>query len=102
MTRNRKFKKNSKKIQKTKQYHYGFISSQKLVGKRREGEKIKTVIPFRSVLTLRVIENSKKIKKKFKKLKNTTMASFQAKIGWKMLRKREYIEYRSVSFQPDA
>ena len=74
----------------------------KLVGKRREGEKIKTVIPFRSILTLRVIENSKKIKKKFKKLKNTTMASFQAKIGWKMLRKREYIEYRSVSFQPDA
>ena len=28
MTRNRKFKKNSKKIQKTKQYHYDFISSE--------------------------------------------------------------------------
>ena len=27
-TRNRKFQNNSKKIQKTKQYHYGFISSQ--------------------------------------------------------------------------
>ena len=27
-TRNRKFQKNSKKIEKTKQYHYGFISSQ--------------------------------------------------------------------------
>ena len=27
-TRNRKFQKNSKKIRKTKQYHYGFISSQ--------------------------------------------------------------------------
>ena len=30
------------------------------------------------------------------------MASFQAKIGWKMLRKREYKKYRSVSFIPDA
>ena len=30
------------------------------------------------------------------------MASFQAKIGWKMLRKREYKKYRSVSFLPDA
>ena len=27
-TRNRKFQKKSKKIEKTKQYHYGFISSQ--------------------------------------------------------------------------
>ena len=27
-TRNRKFKKNIKKIQKTKQYHYGFISTE--------------------------------------------------------------------------
>ena len=30
------------------------------------------------------------------------MASFQAKIGWKMPRKREYKKYRSVSFLPDA
>ena len=27
-SRNRKFQKNCKKIEKTKQYHYGFISSQ--------------------------------------------------------------------------
>ena len=27
--------------------------------------------------------------KKFKKLKNTMMNSFQAKIGWKKMRKRE-------------
>ena len=27
-TRNRKFRKNSKKIRKIKKYHYGFISSQ--------------------------------------------------------------------------
>ena len=30
------------------------------------------------------------------------MASFQAKIGWKMPRKREYKKYRSVLFLPDA
>ena len=30
------------------------------------------------------------------------MASFQAKIGWKMLGKGEYKKYHSVSFLPDA
>ena len=30
------------------------------------------------------------------------MASFQAKIGWKMPRKRENKNYRSVTFLPDA
>ena len=39
---------------------------------------------YHSVPTQRVKENSKKIAKKFK---NTIMASFQAKIGWKMPRK---------------
>ena len=48
-------------------------------------------VPFRSYPT-RNRKFQKNKKKKFKKLKNTTMASFQAKIGWKMLRKREYIE----------
>ena len=57
---------------------------------------------YRSVPTRHEIENSKKVAKKFKKLRNTTMASFQAKICWKMPRKREYKNYRSVSFLPDA
>ena len=30
------------------------------------------------------------------------MASYQAKIGWKMPGKREYKKYRSVFFLPDA
>ena len=34
---------------------------------------------YRSVPNRRVIENSKKIAKKFNKLKNTVMASFEAK-----------------------
>ena len=52
MTRNRKFQKNSQKIQKIK--------------------------------------------------KNTIMAPFQAKIDWKMPRKKENKNYRSVPLQPDA
>ena len=57
---------------------------------------------FRFVSTRRVIENSKKIAKKFKKLKNTIMASFQAKIGWKRQRKRENKNCSSVSYPSDA
>ena len=52
--------------------------------------------------TRRVIENSKKIAKKFKKLRNTITASFQSKIGWKRLRNRENKNYRSLSFLHDA
>ena len=44
---------------------------------------------------------SNRIAKKFKKLKNTISASFEAKIGWKRLRKRENRNYRSVTFLPD-
>ena len=57
---------------------------------------------FRFVPTQRVIENSKKIAKIFKKLKNLVMASFQAKIVWKMLKKRENKNYRFVSFLLDG
>ena len=46
--------------------------------RKRENKKFS----FRSVPTRHEIENSKKIAKKFKKLKNTIIASFQAKIGW--------------------
>ena len=52
---------------------------------------------FRFVPTQRVIENSKKIAKILKKLKNPVMASLQAKIGWKRL-KREKIKI-IVSFR---
>ena len=72
----------------------------KMPGKR-EYKKYHS-LSLRFVPARRVIENSNKIAKKFKKLKNTTMAPFQAKIGWKMLGKREYKRYRSVSFLPDA
>ena len=40
--------------------------------------------------------------KNFKKIENTIVASFEAKIGMKMLGKRENKNYRSASFLPDA
>ena len=54
------------------------------------------------VPTRRAIENSKKIEKKFRKYKNTIVASFQAIIGWNRLRNKENKNYNSASFQPDA
>ena len=53
--------------------------------RKRENKKLS----LRFVPARRVIENSKKVAKKFKKLKNSTITSFQAKIGWKMPGKRE-------------
>ena len=38
-TRNRKFRKNSKKIQKIKRYRYGFISSQNRLEKAEKEKK---------------------------------------------------------------
>ena len=65
--------------------------------------EIKIMVPFRSVPARYVIENSKQIAKEFKNLKkNTVVASFQAKIGRKRLRKRENKNYPSVPFLPEA
>ena len=44
----------------------------------------------------------KKIGKKSKKLKNTIMASFQAKVSWKSPKKGENKNFRSFSFLPVA
>ena len=65
---------------------------------KRENKKLS----FRSVPTRRAIEISTKIAKKFKKLKNTIMDSFQFKIGWKRPRKTENKNYRSVPFLTEA
>ena len=87
-TRNREFQKNSKKIQKIKKYHYCFISSQnKLVKAKKEGKKIKKIVPMSFYLTRN--RELKKIAKKFKKLKNTIMATFLVKINEERPRKRE-------------
>ena len=67
--------------------------------RRRENKNYRSV-PFRSIPTSRVIENSKIKAKKFKKLKNTIMASFQAKIGRKMQRRK--LSFRSIPFLHDT
>ena len=59
-------------------------------------------VSFCFVPTRREIENIKKIIKKIEKLKNIIMASFQAKIGWKRMRKRENKNFHSVPFLPVA
>ena len=69
----------------------------KQVEKGREREKIKIIVPFRFYST-----RNKKFQKNSKNIQNTIMASFQAKIDWKMPRKREYKNYRYVSFPSEA
>ena len=94
-THDRKFQKNSKKIQKINKYHYGFISSQTRLEKDEE-ERNKN---YRSVRTRRVIENSKKITKKLKKLINTIISS-QTRLEKDEEERNK--NYRSVPFLPDA
>ena len=53
-TRNKKFQKNSKKIQNFKKHHYGFFSSQNKLGKTEKERKKKS---FQRVPTRSVIEN---------------------------------------------
>ena len=77
-------------------------SFQAKIGWKRMGKRENKKLSFRFVSTRCVIENSKKIAKIFKKLKNTNMDSFHAKIGWKSPRKGENKNYRSIPFQPDA
>ena len=69
----------------------------KQVGKVREREKRKIIVPFGSYPT-RHRKFQKKKGKKFKKLKHTITASFQAKMGWKSSRNGENKNYHSVSF----
>ena len=68
------------------------------IGWKTMGKRDNKKLSFRFVPTRFVIENSKKITKKFKKLKNTITCSFQAKIGRRRPRKIENKSYRSVSF----
>ena len=62
--RNRKFKKNSKKIQSIKRYRDGIISSKNRLEKAEKEKKIKIFFPFRSYPT-----GNRKFQKKRKKIK---------------------------------
>ena len=76
-----KIQKKQQKISKNRKIPLLLHFKPEQVGKGREREKIKIIVPFCSVPTRRVIKNSKKIAKTFKKLKKTIMVSFQAKIS---------------------
>ena len=66
----------------------------------KDEKERKKKLSLRFVPTRHVIDNSKKIAKKFK---NTIMASFKAKIDWGRPRKREENKnYRSDPLRPDA
>ena len=97
-TRNRKFQKNSKKIQKIRKHNHSFFPSQNRLGKAETERKKKS---FRCVPTRLVIKNSKEITKKFKKSENTIIASFQAKLRWEWPRKRKNKKNRSDGFLND-
>ena len=85
--RNRKFRKNRKKIQNLKKYHYEFISSQSRLEKdEKERNKNYSSISFLPDAFYKI---PKKIAKKLKKLKSTIMATLKAKLGRKRTRKRE-------------
>ena len=63
----------------------------------------KFIVPFCSVPTRCVINNSIKIvKNSTKKKKKYDYGSFQAKIGRKRMRYMENKNFRFVSFQPNA
>ena len=77
LTGNRKFQKNSKKINKFRKHHHSFFSSQNKLGRAEKGRK-KKIVPMCSYPTRNT--KSQKIEKKFKKLENIIIASFQDKI----------------------
>ena len=98
-TRNREFEKNSKTIEKIKKTPIWLLFKPKQIGKGWEREKIKK--NRSDVFTQPGIKKYQKIAKKFKKLKNTIMVSFQAKIGWKLPRMKEKKKNCSDEFLPD-
>ena len=64
-------------------------------------EKKKKQLSFRSIQSRPGIGISKKLAKKFKKLKNNNMASSQAKTGRERLRMREKVNSHTEPFQSD-
>ena len=78
-TQNRKFQKNSKKIQKTKKHYYGFFSSQNKLGK---AEKEKKKIVLMTSYPTRNRKFQKNIKKVYKiKKHHYGFSSSQNKLG---------------------
>ena len=87
-TRAIEFTKNRRNIQKIKKHLPGFISFRNGSGQvEKERKKFSRLEPFLPDTSDRF---PKKIAKKFKKLKNIILDSFQAKTGWDRLKKRKF------------
>ena len=70
------------------------------MGKAKKDKKLKKkIVPMCSYPTRN--RKIKKLQKNSKKLENTIIASFQAKIGWERPKKRENMKNRSDGFLPD-
>ena len=93
-------KKNIRKIRKTKQYHYGFISSENRLEKAEKQKNYK--LSFRSVPTQNVIEISKKIAKKIEKTKQYHYGFISSKNKLEKAEKEKNVNYRSVPFLHDT
>ena len=90
-TRNTKSQKNRKKIQKIRKHNHSVFSRQNMMGKAEKERKKKS---FLCVSTRLGMEN-------FKKLENTIIASFPAKIGWEWPRNRKHKKNSSDVYLPD-
>ena len=97
---NRELKKKQKKIKKINKHRYGLLPSEPRLGKA-EKELKKKNYRFDHFLPEPKQRIEKRIVKKFKKLKNTIIASFQAKTGWERSRNGENKNYRSDHFLTD-
>ena len=89
-----------KKNKKIKKYHYKFISSQnRLEIDEKERNKNYRSISFRSVPTRCVIENSKRVAKKFKKLKKYHSGFIASENRQEKAAKERHKNYRFVPFR---
>ena len=95
--RNWKFQKNKKKLKNTI-----MKSFQAKVGWKRNGKRENKKLSFRFVPTRCVIENSKKITKKFKKLKNYHYEFISRQNRLEKDEKDRNKNFSSVSFLPIA
>ena len=94
-TRNRKFQKKSKKIQKIRKHCYGFFSSQNTLGKA-EKERKKKIVPMSSYPTC-----NREFQKNSKKFKKHYCGFFSSQNRLERPRKRENKKNRSDEFLQD-
>ena len=85
---------------KQQKNYYDFFSGQNETREAEDERKKKLLV--RSIQTRPGIGNSRKIAKKFRKIKNINMASFKAKTRRDRLRMRGKKNYHSDPFKPDS